>query len=288
MMISVEDVPKPKTFGPLGHLPLIDKEQPTLSLCKLAEEYGPIYRLEIPGYTSLVISGHELVADVCDVSRFDKQIYSELENVRAFGGDGLFTSRTTEPNWQKAHNILLPTFSKHAMKDYHSMMIDISTQLIQKWERLNPMEEIDVPEDMTRLTLDTIGLCGFNYRFNSFYRETHSPFIMSMVRALNEAMLKSSRLKIQNLMMVGTRRQFNEDIETMFTLVDKIIEERKARGTQEQIDLLGRMLNIKDPDTGETLRDENIRYQIITFLIAGHETTSGLLSFALYFFNQAS
>ncbi len=283
MMISVEDVPKPKTFGPLGHLPLIDKEQPTLSLCKLAEEYGPIYRLEIPGYTSLVISGHGLVADVCDVSRFDKQIYSELENVRAFGGDGLFTSRTTEPNWQKAHNILLPTFSKQAMKDYHSMMTDIATQLIQKWERLNPMEEIEVPEDMTRLTLDTIGLCGFNYRFNSFYRETHSPFIMSMVRALNEAMLKSSRLKIQNLMMVGTRRQFNEDIETMFSLVDKIIEERKARGMQEEIDLLGRMLNVKDPDTGETLSDENIRYQIITFLIAGHETTSGLLSFALYF-----
>ncbi|MGE7112319.1 bifunctional cytochrome P450/NADPH--P450 reductase [Lysinibacillus sp. NPDC047702] len=283
MMISVEDVPKPKTFGPLGHLPLIDKEQPTLSLCKLAEEYGPIYRLEIPGYTSLVISGHELVADVCDVSRFDKQIYSELENVRAFGGDGLFTSRTTELNWQKAHNILLPTFSKQAMKDYHSMMTDIATQLIQKWERLNPMEEIDVPEDMTRLTLDTIGLCGFNYRFNSFYRETHSPFIMSMVRALNEAMLKSSRLKIQNLMMVGTRRQFNEDIETMFSLVDKIIEERKTRGMQEEIDLLGRMLNVKDPDTGETLSDENIRYQIITFLIAGHETTSGLLSFALYF-----
>ena len=48
---------------------------------------------------------------------------------------------------------------------------------------------------MTRLTLDTIGLSGFNYRFNSFYKETLSPFIMSMVRALNEAMMKSSRLK---------------------------------------------------------------------------------------------
>ena len=121
----------PKMFGPLGNLPLIDKEQPTLSLCKLAETYGPIYRLEIPGYSGLVISGHELVAEVCDVTRFDKQIYNELENVRAFGGDGLFTSRTTEPNWQKAHNILLPTFSKQAMKGYHDMMTDIATQLIQ-------------------------------------------------------------------------------------------------------------------------------------------------------------
>lgn len=48
-------------------------------------------------------------------------------------------------------------------------------------------------------------------------------------------------------------------------------------------DLLARMLNVEDPETGEKLDDENIRFQIITFLIAGHETTSGLLSFATYF-----
>ena len=43
------------------------------------------------------------------------------------------------------------------------------------------------------------------------------------------------------------------------------------------------MLRGKDPETGKALDDENIRYQIITFLIAGHETTSGLLSFTLYY-----
>ena len=52
------------------------------------------------------------------------------------------------------------------------MMLDLAVQLIQKWERLNPDDTIDVPADMTRLTLDTIALCGFDYRFNSFYRET--------------------------------------------------------------------------------------------------------------------
>ncbi|TQR46209.1 cytochrome P450 [Paenibacillus popilliae] len=276
-------IPEPKSYGPLGHMPLIDGNQPTLSLCKLAEQYGPIYRLRFPGISSLVVSGHKLVAEVCDISRFDKHVHNELQNVRAFGGDGLFTSHTIEPNWRKAHNILLPTFSKQAMKDYHPMMLDIALQLIDKWARLNPNESIDVPEDMTRLTLDTIGICGFNYRFNSFYRQDHSPFIVSMVRALNEAMQKSSRLNIQNFFMVKTKRQFQADIDTMFTLVDKIIEERKAKGNQGENDLLSRMLNGKDPDTGEGLNDENIRYQIITFLIAGHETTSGLLSFALYF-----
>ncbi|WP_341280938.1 cytochrome P450 [Paenibacillus sp. FSL H8-0537] len=276
-------IPHPQTYGPLGNLPLIDVESPTISLGALAEKYGPIFRFTAPGLSTLFVSGNDLVAEICDVTRFDKHLSNEMQDVRAFGGDGLFTSWTHEPNWKKAHNILLPTFSKQAMKGYHSMMIDIADQLMLKWARLNPQDTIDVADDMTRLTLDTIGLCGFNYRFNSFYREDHAPFVQSMVRALNEAMLRSSRMKIQNLLMFKTKRRFEEDIQTMFTLVDKIIAERKASSEPGQTDLLARMLEGKDPETGEMLDNENIRHQIITFLIAGHETTSGLLSFAVYF-----
>ena len=63
-------------------------------------------------------------------------------------------------------------------------MLDIADQLMDKWARLNPGEEVDVPADMTRLTLDTIALCGFGYRFNSFYRDTPHPFVEAMVRTL--------------------------------------------------------------------------------------------------------
>ncbi|AUZ25546.1 NADPH--cytochrome reductase [Bacillus subtilis] len=282
-MKETSPIPQPKTFGPLGNLPLIDKDKPTLSLIKLAEEQGPIFQIHTPAGTTIVVSGHELVKEVCDEERFDKSIEGALEKVRAFSGDGLFTSWTHEPNWRKAHNILMPTFSQRAMKDYHEKMVDIAVQLIQKWARLNPNEAVDVPGDMTRLTLDTIGLCGFNYRFNSYYRETPHPFINSMVRALDEAMHQMQRLDVQDKLMVRTKRQFHHDIQTMFSLVDSIIAERRANGDQDEKDLLARMLNVEDPETGEKLDDENIRFQIITFLIAGHETTSGLLSFATYF-----
>ena len=77
--------------------------------------------------------------------------------------------------WQRAHNILMAPFSLQAMRDYMPMMLDIAEQLMEKWARLNPGEEVDVPADMTRLTLDTIALCGFGYRFNSFYRDTPAP-----------------------------------------------------------------------------------------------------------------
>ncbi|GAB6438644.1 MULTISPECIES: bifunctional cytochrome P450/NADPH--P450 reductase [Bacillus] len=280
---KVSAIPQPKTYGPLGNLPLIDKDKPTLSFIKIAEEYGPIFRIQTLSDTIIVVSGHELVAEVCDETRFDKSIEGALAKVRAFAGDGLFTSETHEPNWKKAHNILMPTFSQRAMKDYHAMMVDIAVQLVQKWARLNPNENVDVPEDMTRLTLDTIGLCGFNYRFNSFYRETSHPFITSMTRALDEAMHQLQRLDIEDKLMWRTKRQFQHDIQSMFSLVDNIIAERKSNGNQEENDLLSRMLHVQDPETGEKLDDENIRFQIITFLIAGHETTSGLLSFAIYF-----
>ncbi|MCY7884023.1 bifunctional P-450/NADPH--P450 reductase [Bacillus spizizenii] len=282
-MKETSPIPQPKTYGPLGNLPLIDKDKPTLSLIKLAEEQGPIFQIHTPAGTTIVVSGHELVKEVCDEERFDKSIEGALEKVRAFSGDGLFTSWTHEPNWRKAHNILMPTFSQRAMKDYHEKMVDIAVQLIQKWARLNPNEAVDVPGDMTRLTLDTIGLCGFNYRFNSYYREMPHPFINSMVRALDEAMHQMQRLDFQDKLMVRTKRQFHHDIQTMFSLVDSIIAERRSNGDQDEKDLLARMLNVEDPETGEKLDDENIRFQIITFLIAGHETTSGLLSFAIYF-----
>lgn len=282
-MKSMKKIPKPKTFGPLGNIPLINREKPIQSLCKLADEYGPIYEFEFPGAATTLVSSHQLVADVCDPSRFDKNLSSSLKKVRAFAGDGLFTSETQEPNWKKAHNILLPSFSQQAMKGYYPMMLDLALQLVQKWGRLNPKESIDVPKDMTNLTLDTIGLCGFNYRFNSFYRETPHPFITSMFRALNESMNQTQRLGLQDKLMVRAKRQYNQDIDVMFSLVDQMIAERKEKGHQGEEDLLSLMLNAKDPETGEKLDDINIRYQIITFLIAGHETTSGLLSFAIYY-----
>ncbi len=282
-MIQMKNLPQPKSYGPLGNLPLIDKEKPVQSFMKQARELGPIYQFHFPGRASTFVSSAELAAEICDETRFDKKIGPALQKVRAFGGDGLFTSGTEEPNWKKAHNILLPSFSQQAMKGYHEKMIDLASQLVQKWARLNPNEEIDVPDDMTRLTLDTIGLCGFNYRFNSFYREDSHPFIEKMVRALDESMSQTQRLGIQDKLMVRSKQQFKEDIDYMFNLVDELIAERKQAGDQGEDDLLAHMLKGKDPETGESLDDENIRFQIITFLIAGHETTSGLLSFAIQY-----
>ena len=136
---------------------------------------------------------------------------------------------------------------------------------------------------MTALTLDTIGLCGFDYRFNSFYRRDYHPFVESLVRSL-ETIMMIRGLPLENLWMQKRRRDLAGDVAFMNKMVDEIVAERRknAEAADDKKDMLGAMMTGVDRATGEQLDDVNIRYQINTFLIAGHETTSGLLSCTLY------
>ena len=176
----------------------------------------------------------------------------------------------SEPNWSKAHNILMQPFGNRAMQSYHPSMVDIAEQLVKKWERLNGDEEIDVVHDMTALTLDTIGLCGFDYRFNSFYRRDYHPFVASLVRSL-ETIMMTRGLPLENLWMQKRRRDMAGDVAFMNKMVDEIVAERRknAEAAEDKKDMLGAMMTGVDRATGEQLDDVNIRYQINTFLIAG-------------------
>jgi cytochrome P450/NADPH-cytochrome P450 reductase len=282
---TLEPIPYPPRKGPLGNLLDINSDTPIQGFVDLARQYGPIFEIELPGRRQVLVSSFDLVDELSDDQRFDKFVGPPLQSRRASAGDGLFTAWTHEPNWHKAHNILLPNFSQQTMQGYLPMMLDIAEQLLEKWARLNPNDPVNVPEDMTRLTLDTIALCGFSYRFNSFYREEPHPYVAAMTRSLRESLDQVGRLPIQNRLMVRAHRQFQEDISSMNNLVDKVIQERKRSGSEVK-DLLGYMLNGVDKESGEKLDDLNIRYQCMTFLTAGHETTSGLLSFATYYLLQ--
>jgi cytochrome P450/NADPH-cytochrome P450 reductase len=283
--IAPEDFPGPPGLPFIGNVRAIDFTQPIESLMSLAREYGPIFKLTPPGGISAVVSGVDLVSEICDDARFDKVITAGLSILAEGPVDaGLFTAHTDDPMWARAHGLLMAPFSMQAMRDYMPAMIDIADQLMGKWDRLNPGEEVDVPADMTRLTLDTIALCGFGYRFNSFYRETPHPFVQAMIRVLDEAQGRIRQPAIQTRLKIRAQRQFDEDQAYMASLVDDLIRERRAMGdAADNTDLLGRMITGVDKQTGLTLPDENIRAQCITFLVAGHETTSGLLSFAIYF-----
>jgi cytochrome P450/NADPH-cytochrome P450 reductase len=276
-------IPHPPTKPVVGNMLSLDAAAPVQDLVRLSKELGPIFWLDMMGAPLVIVSGHDLVDELSDEKRFDKAVRGSLRRVRAVGGDGLFTADTSEPNWSKAHNILLQPFGNRAMQSYHPSMVDIAEQLVKKWDRLNGDEEIDVVHDMTALTLDTIGLCGFDYRFNSFYRRDYHPFVESLVRSL-ETIMMTRGIPLEGLWLQKRRKDLAQDVAFMNKMVDEIIAERRgnAEAAEGKKDMLGAMMTGVDRATGEQLDDVNIRYQINTFLIAGHETTSGLLSCTLY------
>ncbi|MGW1280056.1 cytochrome P450 [Streptomyces tsukubensis] len=253
-----------------------------------ARELGPLYNLRFFNEDTWIVSGADLVAELCDESRFRKSVL-QLETVREFTGDGLFTAYNDEPNWRRAHNILLPAFAFDALKSYHPVMTRVARRLLAKWDAAAGTP-VAVADDMTRLTLDTIGLCGFGYDFGCFERRDEHPFIASMVRALDHAQRKTAFLPGLDFLYARAEKRQREDVALMNRLADDIVRSRRAAAAEASDgsapagdDLLALMLDAVDKDTGERLDDTNIRYQMLTFLIAGHETTSGALSFALYY-----
>jgi cytochrome P450/NADPH-cytochrome P450 reductase len=116
---TLQSIPHPPKTLLIGNLLAVGATTPVQDLIRLARDYGPIYWLDMMGKPLIVVSGFPLVNEICDETRFDKSVRGSLRRVRAFGGDGLFTAYTQEPNWSKAHNILLPNFSQRAMQSYH-------------------------------------------------------------------------------------------------------------------------------------------------------------------------
>ena len=87
-------IPQPPPHLFIGNVSEIDPTNAPSSFQRLADIYGEIYQLDLPGRKGkvVVISSYDTINDVCDAERFEKPINTTLEEIRALTGGGLFTS----------------------------------------------------------------------------------------------------------------------------------------------------------------------------------------------------
>lgn len=119
---------------------------------------GEIFKLRLGGGDRLFISSQALLNEICDEKRFTKKVSGALNEMRNAIEDGLFTAHFGEHNWEIAHRTLVPAFGPLSIRDMFDEMHDIASQLIVKWARFGPLQKINVTDDFTRLTLDSIAL----------------------------------------------------------------------------------------------------------------------------------
>ncbi|WP_033308604.1 cytochrome P450 [Streptomyces iakyrus] len=282
---ELDRIPHPPRRVPLlGDVVGVNRSTPVQESMRHARRLGPVFRRKAFGKEFVFVWGARHAADLADESRFAKHVGLGVANLRPVAGDGLFTAYNHEPNWQLAHDVLAPGFSRDAMAGYHPMMLSVAQRLTEHWDRAAAAGRVvDVPGDMTKLTLETIARTGFGHDFGSFERSQPHPFVTAMVGTLTYAQrLNTVPFPLAPLLLRSAGRRNEADIAHLNQTVDELVRARRATGGGDG-DLLDRMLETAHPDTGERLSPQNVRRQVITFLVAGHETTSGALSFALYY-----
>jgi cytochrome P450 len=282
-----QDAKYPKLPHPPRRVPLLGDVfglQPDSSMQNAMgmAELGPICEFRFMGARYVLATGADAVNDLNDETRFCKHVGPDIEALRIVAGDGLFTAYNDEPNWLKAHQLLMPAFSQAAMRRYHAVMFDVAGELTDRWDqRADRNDTVDVSTDTTRVTLETIGRCTAGYSFGCFQSDVVHPFVAHMVSALR----CSDRLGVLRETFLPAfvyrryARRVRRDARYLHGLADDIVSTRRAQRSGSHDDLLQIMLE-SDLDAA------NIRCQLINFLIAGHETTSGAMVFALYFLSQ--
>ncbi|KAH6968090.1 cytochrome P450 [Fusarium avenaceum] len=281
---EIVDIPAPPRKPVLGHLTEIDQKYPLGSFVHLANKYGPIYKLDILGEKMVFVNTHELVNECCDDTRFKKSIEGDLTELRDVVHDGLFTSKgVEEENWGVAHRVLMSAFGPLAIRGMFNDMHDVAAQLALKWARHGSLTPICLGEDMTRLTMDTVALCSMGYRFNSYYREDTNPFITAMYAVMKEAGDRAMRV-LPQLFYKKEDEKYKANIHLLRSTAREVLETRRkdAEGASSRKDLLTAMLNTTDRVTGRKMTDESIVDNLITFLVAGHETTAATMTFTMY------
>ncbi|ORY07247.1 cytochrome P450 [Basidiobolus meristosporus CBS 931.73] len=285
---SSREIPTPPTvplFGTIPHL------LPDIvgSLFKFFQEYDTPLLQTFNFQTRTLTTNHPDIAELFaqETEYFTKRITLPFAEVKAIGGDGLFTTSSDEEIWKLAHKLLMPAFSAAAMKAYAHEMALLAKKLVNVVSEISTEPEpVLIAPWMTKITFETIGKVGFGFDFGLLESKDAPihPFIDAMSFCLREVRTRATRSQYWKKLPIWSNYQFDRMMQLMKDTVDDVIIQRKNSPDAQNSskDLLGFMLNARDKATGQKLPDEVIRDQVVTFLIAGHETTSNTLAWCLY------
>ena len=266
----------------IGDLLTVDFAKPAQGLsAQIRKLDSAIMEQRIFDIPVIVLAGAALINDVNDDTFWEKNVGFSLRRLRPIAGDGLITAFNDEPNWQRAHNILMPVFSKSAMMAYHDTMAATVREQLDAWQHTTSW--LDIADEANRLTIEIIARAGFSYSFGKLGEQNENPFLDAVLRELGFAIRRTDAIPFYEKLFGRTRkRQHYADKAYIRQWVAGVIDSRRHNPSPGHTSILDRMLHTADPDTGERLDDDNIINQVLTLLVAGSETTANTVAFALH------
>ncbi len=270
------------TWNPLGHVFAFRRDAPLLFLrgalqgdaVRMRVGDRHIFALYHPDHVSHVLVGN--------AANYTKRTRG-YEALRALLGQGLLTSEGE--TWRKERRIVQPAFQVTRMAGFARTMAVATLELAERWETAaREGQVLDMAAQMSQLTLRIAGETFFSMDISQASGEVGqaldtvlSGFIRGVLNPL------AARLPLP-----ATFRH-RAAIRTLHAVVDDIVRRRRAALASGQAagnDLLGMLLAARDEETGEGMSDAQLRDEILTMLLAGHETTANALAWTLYRLSQ--
>lgn len=194
-------------------------------------------------------------------------------------GNGLLTSEGEF--WRRQRKLAQPAFHRQRINSYGEVMVNYARRMIDSWK---PGEVRDVHRDMMRVTLEIVVKTLFNADVSGDADRVGKVLSQIVKPFASQATLKwiaDNRLPTE-----GHRRFFREADE-IDSIVYRIIGERRASRADEG-DLLSMLLQAHDEDDGGTMTDRQLRDEVMTIFLAGHETSALTLSWAWWLLAQSA
>jgi len=245
-----------------------------------ADQYGDLVHLKVGPYHGFLALDP---ADIRHVLQDNARNYHKspvYERLRDGVGNGLLTSE--DAFWLRQRRLAQPAFHRQRVMAMADAMVACTEQMLERWDGVASRgETIDLVEEMMAVTQAIIVRTMFSTDLGEAAEVVNRTWPI-INRRIGETFWAT---KIETALPLPANRRFWRALRELETVVYRIIADRRRSG-RDEADLLSMLLSARDEDTGAGMDDRQLRDEVMTMLLAGHETTSLALSWTYFLLSR--
>ncbi|MFO0662612.1 MAG: cytochrome P450 [Polyangiaceae bacterium] len=277
---AAEAWPGPKTSYLLGDLRAAWAD-PIQLMGTGARNHGDLVRFRFAWMHYFLLNDVNAVHRVLVENAKNYKKSANYQGLRVLLGQGLLTSEGEF--WRKQRKLAQPAFHRDCIQTFLATFKQCTEDMIARWERevAGTGKPIDLHAEFMRLTFRVVGLCLLGKDLEGDASAFGDALNVALVWANQHV---ESVLRIPLWVPTPKNLACKTAMRTIEDVVLGVVRERRATGVQKP-DLLGMLMELQDED-GEHMTEKQLRDELLTLVVAGHETTANALTFALYRLSQ--
>jgi cytochrome P450 len=277
-----QTIPGPRGIPLLGVIPEIRRDRLKFVL-DMAVQYGDVAQYNVLNVTLYQINHPDAIQSVLQEN--NKNYYKGFDAIPTLDmtlGKGLLTNEGDA--WLKQRRLMSPVFHHRNIEAMGDMMTRRATAMYEtRWApAARDGQTVNIAAEMMQLTLDIVADALFSANVSD-----KAKAVGDAVTVLTEDATLRFDFPVYPQPKIPTphNRAFVRSLKELNQIIYGLVNERRAHPNGHH-DLLQLLLDARDPDTGEAMSDKQLRDELITLFIAGHETTANLLTWTFYLLSQ--